>query len=322
MAGTTWRRMYQSMLEQQPLSRSPVMHRSSTGKLYLGQDRPDRPGHWRAIDTGASCHGAHRSTWPSDQLPPDSEQPRRAISPLIRATRLAADPNVRTKSVLCLAAAYLLYDSPAAANEVMMDFRSEVQTQSLESAFLSALARFRTADDPARRLYEAEALLSAADAVKCSDFFGRYGWHLRGSAYQELLLPEIAADIYREALAAPTPPPYRDAISYGLAACLLDIGDTAGGRARLIDAMEHAEATWRWRAGFRLCRLQLEAGETQEAANTARMLVGECNGRDDKSQALQMLGTAYQQQGNHAAAALCFAGSLPDAASSNVSKEP
>lgn len=317
-------RMYQSMLEQQPLS--PVRSDAwfNLGKLYLGSNRLDAAldAFWHVIDCGAPPATSGTAYLYVGRLLLDMEQPRRAIAPLIRAAQLAVDTNLRTKSVFSLAAAYLLYDSPAAANEAMMDFRSDVESQSLQAAFLSALARYRAAEDPARRLYEAEALLSAADAVKASDFFGRYGWYLRGSAYQELLLPEIAAGIYREALDSPTPPPYRDAVAFGLATSLLDTGDVAGGRARLVEVMQHAQSSWRWRAGFRLCRLLIEAKETQAAASTARMLVEECTSRDDKTQALQMLGAAYQQLGDHASAALCFAGSLPDAASSNVSKEP
>jgi tetratricopeptide (TPR) repeat protein len=316
-------RLYTEMLEKFP--RSPVRSDAwfNLAKLELKRDHTDAAlnAFWYVIDSGGAPATASVAYLYIGRLLLDAEQPRRAITPLIRATQWTTDPAVRTKSVLCLASAYLLYGNPEAANEVLMDFRSDVESQSLQAAFLSALARYRAAENPTRRLYEGQALLTAVDPVKPVDFFGRYGWYLCGRTYEELLLPEIAVGVYREALEVDERPPYHDAIAYGLGTCLADIGEHDAAQSRLIELTQHAAPEWQRQAAFRLCRLQLDSDQALEASQTARTLVDQCTAQGDKARALQLLGAAYQQLGDHAAAALCFAGTAPGASPSAETEE-
>lgn len=317
-------RYYKEMVSTYPRSVARSDASFNLGKLYLRHNRPDPAleSFWRVVDGGAPPATASAAYLYIGRLLLDAEQPRRAISPLIRATQLATESTVRTRSVLSLAAAYLLYGNPKGANEVLMDFRSDVESQELQGSFLSALARYRVASSRSQRLYDGEALLSAADTVRSEDFFGRYGWYLRGSAYQELLLPEVAAQVYEAALNADRPLPYRDAMAYGLGVCLSETGEPAQAAARFEEVMQYAGPQWRRRAAFRLCQLQLDTRQPQTAVRTARTLVDECTVQADKARAMQLLGAAYQQLGDHQSAALCFAGSLPGATSSADGKEP
>jgi hypothetical protein len=273
------------------------------------------------VDCGAPPASASVAYLYIGRLLLDGEQPRRAVTPLTRATQWATEGTIRTKAVLGLAAAHLLNGHPETANDVLMDFRSDVESQSRLAAFISALARYRAVSSPTRRLYEGQSLLAALDPVGTGDFFGRYGWYLRGRAYEELLLPEMAVDVYREALAAEEHPPYHDAMVYGLGSCLVDIGDLEGARLQLTGLMENSTSEWQRKAAFRLCRLQLDGDEAQAASRTARMLVDQCTTQQEKVQALELLGEAFQEMGNHAAAALCFAGTVPGEAPPTEKKE-
>jgi tetratricopeptide (TPR) repeat protein len=273
------------------------------------------------VDCGAPPASAAVAYLYVGRLLLDGEQPRRAVMPLTRATQWSAEGEIRTKAVLGLAAAHLLNGHPETANDVLMDFRSDVESQSRLAAFISALARYRAVNHPTRRLYEGQALLTALDPVDTGDFFGRYSWYLRGRAYEDLLLPEMAVEVYRESLAAEEHPPYHDAIVYGLASCLVDIGDLEGARLQLTGLMENSAPEWQRKAAFRLCRLQLDGDEALAASRTARMLVDQCTTQQDKVQALELLGEAFQQMGDHAAAALCFAGTVPGEASPTEKKE-
>ena len=306
--------LYEEVLESYPTD--PVRSAAwfNLAKLHLGLEHTQvaLDAFWRVIDSGGAPDIASVAYLYVGRLLIDAEQPRRAITPLIRATKWAPGSKVRAKSVLCLAAAYLLYGNPRGANNVLMDFRTDVKSQAGEAAFLSALARYRVANSPSRRFTEGQALLAAVDPVNPEGFFGRYGWYLCGSAYEELLLPEIAVDVYQQAFDLLERPPYHDAVAFALAKCLADSGDADAARHRLTYMLEHSAPDWQRRAAFRLCRLQLDSDLPQAAAHTAHDLVGRCAKRDHKVRALRLLGESYQRLGDHSAAAMCFAGSVPD----------
>jgi tetratricopeptide (TPR) repeat protein len=306
--------LYTEVLEKYPTDPARSAAWFNLGKLQLGRDHTDAAldAFWHVIDSGGSPDVASVAYLYIGRLLIDAEQPRRAITPLIRATKWAPGASIRSKSVLCLAAAYLLYGNPKGANEVLMDFRSDVGSEAIEAAFLGSLARYRVTNNPSRRFVEGQSLLSAVDAVQPQEFFGGYGWYLCGGAYEELMLPEMAAGIYQQAFDANERPPYHDALAYRLATCLAESGDAAAARQRLAYMLQHSADDWQRRAGFRLSQLQLESNQLLDAARTAHDLVGRCTEHADEARALQLLGTSYQRLGDHAAAAMCFAGSLPD----------
>ena len=309
---------YQEMLDKYP--RSPICADAwfNLAKLKLLQDYPDAAleNFWHVVDTNAPPVTAATAYLYIGRLLLDAEQPRRAVTPLTRATQWSTDSTVRTKAVLGLAAAHLLQNQPELANEVLMDFRSDVRAEATLAAFLSAFARFRAARTPTLKFEEGQSLLAAAEPLQNADFFGRYGWYLRGRAYEELLLPEMAIAIYREALEQDESPPYRYAIRFGLGSCLADIGELDAARLQLTGLMETADEEWQRTAAFRLCRLQLDSREPLAAARIARNLLTRCTAPEDKARALQLLGAAYQRLGDHASAALCFAGTVPGTSTS------
>jgi tetratricopeptide (TPR) repeat protein len=304
---------YNTVFETAPRAvvRSDAWFNLAKLQFCCGQGGSALDSFWHVIDSGAAPEPAAVASLYIGRLLLDAEQPRRAILPLTRATQWTQESPVRAKAVLCLAAAHLLYGNPKTANDVLMDFRSDVETQSKEAALLSALARYRVAEHPTRKLVEGESLLTAAHPVRPADFFGRYGWYLCGQVYEDMMLPEMAAEVYRSALAEGEGLPYRNAIVFGLASSLADSGDSAASEPHFEELLQHAQPEWQRRAGFRLCQVQLDMRQTQEASRTARKLLEICEDKKDKSRALQLLGEAYQRLGNHAAAALCFAGSTP-----------
>ncbi|MBL8851693.1 MAG: tetratricopeptide repeat protein [Planctomycetaceae bacterium] len=314
---------YRRMLEKYP--RSPICADAwfNLAKRNLLQDRPDAAldTFWNVVDSSAPPVTAAAAYLYIGRLLLDAEQPRRAVTPLTRATQWTTDGTVRTKAVLCLAAAHLLQDRPELANEVLMDFRSDVRSEATQAAFLSALARFRAAKSPTLRLEEAQSLLSASEPLQSSDFFGRYGWYLRGRAYEELLLPELAVAVYREALDHNAHPPYRHDIRFGLGTCLADIGELDAARLQFTGLIENADPDWQRKAAFRLCRLQLDSREPLAASRIARTLLAQCTDPEEQARALQLLGAAYQRMGDHAAAALCFAGTVPGSSPSGTNEE-
>jgi len=306
-------RYYNAVFETAPraMVRSDAWFNLAKLRLCCDRAEPALDAFWHVIDSGGSPEPAAVASLYIGRLLLEAEQPRRAILPLTRATQWTHESPVRTKAVLCLAAAHLLYGNPKAANDVLMDFRSDVETQSREAALLSALARYRAAESPTRKLFEGESLLTAAHPVSPTDFFGRYGWYLCGQVYEDLMLPEMAAEIYRAALNEPARPPYHDAMLFGLGSCLADSGDGAAAQASFNDLLQNGGPDWQRRAGFRLCRVQLDLDQPADATRTARRLLELCTDKKDKSRALQLLGESYQRLGDHASAALCFAGSTP-----------
>lgn len=295
--------------------RSPICADAwfNLAKLEMHRERPDAAldAFWRVIDSGAPPESASIAYLFIGRLLLDAEQPRRAIVPLTRATQWTTESAVRSRAVLSLAVAHLFYGNPKAANEVLMDFRSDVAEMTQQAAYLSALARYRFTANPARKLNEGQSLMAAAKSLRPDDLFGRYGWYLCGQTYQDLLLPELAVEVYREGLSRFEHVPYRNAIRFALATSLADAGDSEAAQQYLAELMQQPEPDWQRQSAFRLCELQLDQHQPLEAARTARALLGLCTTTGDKARALQMLGAAYQRMGDHASAALCFAGSTP-----------
>lgn len=302
--------------------RSPICADAwfNLAKLELNREQPVAAleAFWRAVDSGAAPKSASIAYLFIGRLLLDAEQPRRAIVPLTRAIQGTTESAVRSRAVVTLAVAHLFHGNPKAANEVLMDFRSNVEQLSQQAAYLSALARYRFTDNPARKLNEGQSLLAAAKSLRPDDLFGRYGWYLCGHTYQDLLLPELAVEVYREGLSRFEHVPYRNAIVFGLATSLADSGDGEAAQQYLNELLQQPDPDWQRSAAFRLCRLQLDRDQPLQASHTARALLELCTTTDDKTRALQSLGAAYQRMGDHAAAALCFAGSTPGAASADA----
>lgn len=319
-------RCYDQVLRQHP--RSPVKADASFNRakllLALGRDEEALQSFWHVIDAGAGpVPGAVAYLYVGRMLL-EAEEPRRAIAPLIRAAQWTRKSDVRAQAVLTLAAAYLLHDNPASANQVLLDYRADFASEpaSGQAAFLSALARYRAAANPTRREPQATALLNAAAQADPAAFFGRFGWYLCGAAFEELQLPERAKDIYTRGLADNPKLPYREAMTFRLACAHAATGDRDAAQRLLSELANGGRPQWRREAGFRLGALQLEAGSPADALHTARTLLAQCTTQDEKVRALRLLGSIYQRLGDHASAALCFAGSNPDAETPHDASSP
>jgi hypothetical protein len=79
------------------------------------------------------------------------------------------------------------------------------------------------------------------------------------------------------------------------------------------DEMDHGgPPTFRWQAMLQLARIDLNAERRDSCLRTCRDLLKTQPDSSVVQEALKLMGLAYERQGDHYQAAICFAGMLPE----------
>ncbi len=237
---------------------------------------------------------------------------KRAVAELRRARAKAAGTAVQPLVALTLAAAHLTAGEPRPAREALAEQRGPLRQETYRktAALLDALARYRIARPHGPARVEAADLVAALAQPRDVNPLGAVETDLRCKAQRELgLWDEVVAtcDQALPSLRGPLVPAIRVAQGEALlrldrraeaVACLGKVADQKGGK-------------WSAEALLLLAGLDLYEGRAADcAARCARIWRSEAG--VDPTAVLRLWGAAYEQLGEYAKAARCFAGTPPE----------
>ena len=243
----------------------------------------------------------------------DTEETRRSVTPLLRARALATTTELKATAATTLCMAYLLQGNPHAASLVLMEHRSDLQSAARQdtAAFLSSLARYQVAVKRSDRARESQALLAAVSNVSTEDFFSPSSCLLIGQSYEDLGLLELAEETYVSACAALPPGALNDRIRMRAATVREKMGNIAGAVEFYRPIAEYRDSDFNGDAHRRLGYISLDEGDGSAALAFSRFALESASNDEDRVLALQLMGRAYREAGDHTAAAMCFAGAAP-----------
>ncbi len=244
-----------------------------------------------------------------------------AIRPLMRAVSTAPHSARRVVPALTLASAYLLADNAHAATQVLMEERHNMVRQHdiALADFLGSYARFRAAQNDFDLLQSGRSLIRSLGNLEIETCFGTHIYLLAGDALRDTGFTPQMAELYQTALQNQLPSWVRREAQMRLVSYFRENGNNPLAREllqQIIDEAQHGDGApfdFRHDAMEQLARLELQEERPEACLALCRDLVQEQPAADILHKVLKLMGRAYQHQGDHYNAALCFAGMLPHA---------
>jgi len=307
---------YRQLLELFPKTpgKAKVHFNVAKAKLLLGRGEDALDQLYRAVDEGTGDEIVAAAYLFIGRSYLEDDRPSLAIKPLARAATLANQPDHEAVATLTLAGAFLLLDNPRAANEILMGHRTALRRApySDQGAFLAALARFRTAKGESQLEHEGRTLIAALSHVYAREFFGQHAYAIFGTTLRDLELIESAKSVLREGLSRAGPGPIRDRFAYQLALCELDTENTEEAKRLLQSIAEQGrQGDWALDARLNLAGLAYDDGDDDECIELCSALIQSLGKGRRRTDAMRLMGQAYQRLGDRRLAALCFSG-LPE----------
>ncbi len=251
------------------------------------------------------------------QIHLEMEQLEKAKRELSRCLGVASQPDIAATAAMTLASIYLLSRDESScriANSVLMDHRDALRDpRRVENAiFLSALTRFRVAIRPEEVRRRGRELLASTVKVKPETFFGFQGYLLVGDAFSELSIGEEATRVYQDGLQQQIPDSMRNILMYRLASEYRNQNKIQPAKATLSELFATESSGMAPIAAIDLAKMLLQEGSIQPCIEHCRVALSRDFADESVGQLLKTLGRAYEEQGNHEQASLCFGGFLPN----------
>ncbi|MCA9084702.1 MAG: tetratricopeptide repeat protein [Planctomycetaceae bacterium] len=307
---------FQSQLQLEPRSEIEVETALNLGKAFLalGQTEQARTAFLRAIDSPTYHLDARLAGYlyvGRLQIEEGLFQP--AVSTLVRALAVCGESDMEHSVAVMLSSAYLMANSPQGANTILMERRDRLDESSSASAaaFLSSLARFRSAVLPDKREREGRSLVTALTRFNPREEFGAHWSYLHAEACSEVGLTPQAIDSYLNTLQQLPAAPLRSRAMLAVAQ-QYRADNRLEDAAALLSAIDSEEAN----VFHHLIRLQsaqvaVQQGRAQDALKLCRMVIEQSEDDAARREALQTMGHAYEQLKDYRSAVDCFAGMLP-----------
>ena len=215
-------------------------------------------------------------------------------------------------ATLNLARAYLMLNDPFSANTMLFrnsDYFENPQARAIASV-LGAYARSIGVTDENGLRTERIRLLTGVSAIKNEDYLSFADCYIAALSLEQLGFREEAAMKLLAALAKPDVGSWQRKILLELGMLQRRMGqiDQAS---QTLEALISEEDEWTTPALRQLAQLYTETGQSDRCIRICKQLWEADLEETQKSFTLQVLGTAYQNKGEHHTAALCFAGVLP-----------
>ena len=289
--------------------------------LLLGQFAEARRFLYMAIDqTGSSDVESSGYCLLSSSLLAEAELDS-AITTARRGIATAVNARQTRWATLNLARAYLLVNDPFAANDALFRSRDAfaemdsddpvIAKQRKVASLLGAYARFRGVSDERRIQAERLRMLSAIAMIDDAAWQSFADCYVASQAYRELGFDRKATEKMILALAKPDVGQWRRQL-------LFELGQLQKKAGRIQEAIYTfellTETSDRWRTASleNLVTLYADQGDIERSVEGCRLLWKLDLNEHQKTTTLMVLGHAFQLQGEHHSAALCFAGILPD----------
>jgi tetratricopeptide (TPR) repeat protein len=302
--------VYDQFEEKYPRAPDLVVVQYNRGKAYLKEQQREAA----ILSFFQSADGGHGHPLQSSanvfagELLLEAGKIADAPRALIRAVSSATTPEHKARPILSLAAAYLLADNAHAAAQVLMEGRDAIKAREDMkhlAAFANCYAQFKVAKDQLDILRAGRNLVDTLSDLPEVGDLGDY-WHLLiGAAFREVGLSSQMVTVYQSALKKNISEWVATEIGEQLVAYWKLNGDHEAMRTWLLENQSSIQSS------LRLAEVSLRGERYEECRNTCRELLKHDAAPEQKQQALRLLGLAYQGEGEHYKAALCFAGMLP-----------
>lgn len=218
-------------------------------------------------------------------------------------------------ATIAQARAYLLSQNPFSANETLFQNSKSIEAGGGSIAVASMLGAYaHSLGLNGKHKHNVMAakirLLTAASAFSAdqSDSFADY--YIAGLAYANNGWRKHAIQMMLLALSKPDLGQWQPQLTFELATLLKEDGQKQQAIS-LFSKIDQGEGTWRTRALYQIALLNFETGETKRCTEACwTLLKSEIEPRLE-AETLHLLGLAFQRQGEHHSAALCFAGMIP-----------
>ena len=305
--------IYRHCIERFPRSTNTSIAEFNLAKsLMNGGDRSDALDLFFQVGDGTHGHPIQSPTNAfAGQLLLEDGNVSDSVRPLMRALSTATTPSANSRSALLLASAYLSADNPHAATQVLMESRDMLKDNDRVAAlgaFLNAYAIFKVANDDVGISQSGRNLINSLSDLDGAFDLEEYWYLLIGRALHDVGLSNQMAATYEARLKNRQSVWIREQMQSELIRHWRETGNLQALRDHLANAErpKHriilADAAFRQgkvEACITACRNLLESQDVSQMQD------------EDKLTCLNLLGTAYQSQGLHYQAALCFAGMLP-----------
>ena len=268
---------------------------------------------FRAIDTATNKHVSALAYFLISQLQVQQGQLEASLSATSRAISLSQEDALTTQAVLQQTRIYLLQNKPFAANQAIFQ-RRDLFTQDADrqvAAFISSLSRLLGSELPEARRNESYRLVSTLQEFTPATSLSTIDRYLVGRAWQALGFDDLALANLQAALAQATDIYWRDRLLFELAIEHQRHSEYE----QAIKCYEHlAQADnleTATTAKLQMLEARIELRQFPEAIVIGRELLAAKLTAEQQKSVLTSLGLAYRQLGEPYAAALCFAGMLP-----------
>jgi|LakMenEpi03Aug12_release.lakeMendotaPanAssembly.Ray.scaffolds.fasta_scaffold79192_3 tetratricopeptide (TPR) repeat protein len=268
---------------------------------------------YRAIDTASNKHVAALAYFLISQFQLQLGELDESLAATSRSISLSQEEPLTTQAVLQQTRIYLLQNKPFAANQAIFQQRQlfNENPEKVTAGFLGSLSRFLGSELPEARRNESYRLVSFMDELQSSPAISTIDRYLIGRAWQNLGFDDKALGQLETAIAGCTETYWRERLLFELAIQHQrhrDYEEAIRCYQHLARAGNLETATT---AKIQILEAQLELRQFPEAIATGRELLAAKLAPEQQKSVLTSLGLAYRQIGEPYAAALCFAGMLP-----------
>lgn len=240
-------------------------------------------------------------------------RPDKAIRAAARGTRLPGRADVVSDNVMTLAKAYLLDSDPNSANRVLFKHADSVAEDAKRFAtVIASYARLQVLS-PARGVQnETERLVLSLVALHPGDLQSAIDNLIVSRAYFTAGFRSKAIEHLDIAAANAINGHWSEAIGFELAEKLFNAGEYESADLAIRAILEASTSSPK--AKLLQVRLQFKLGQYDACSSNCYELLNTGLSDEEKGAVLSLLGKTYQKSGQHYAAALCFAGLLPESA--------
>ena len=238
-----------------------------------------------------------------------------AITAATRAIRISGSDASVGRAAIALASAYMFKNNPWAANQAIFEAQSVLENSSMADAgrFLGSYSRLLGSRSELAKKRETTRLLESLAKLNSSEKIpAAVGW-LAARAWAEFGMDENAIAAVGKTLETANDEFWVGRLSWELA----KIHQRGMQNEQAFSILEHLAESSEDESGrqarIELARMQLQAGEPAKCLSTLQVLFATAASEPEKRDALKVMGDAYSVSGQPYAAALCYAGMLPEA---------
>ena len=309
--------LYRELEQVQPTGESLASLFLNQGKLSMMLGQPDQAMRffYQAVDQTLDPNIESSGYCLLSKLHLSAGELEESIKTGRRALAVAVTIRQKSFAAVNQARSYILAGNPFSGNEALFKNEKFIETDSHFTKIASILGAFARSQGLNER-YKVNTekahvrLLSALYALPDSKEISFADHYISSLAFSDLGWKQRALGAIDRAIASPDVGTWKRQLSFEAAMLTKDLGRTEQALA-MLELLTTEDDIWRVRALEQIASQFLISDRVTEAIAVYRVLWQSQLNDKQKAETLQGLGLAYQKEGQHYAAALCFSGILP-----------